>query len=204
MAYSDQEAWFEYPHYRHWFNKLELSLRLGYDCGPCGTAPSVTGPYVVRPIYNLEGMGVGAIKMIINAGDARQVPPGFFWCEWFTGLQHSITYEWDVRWDEWVPTSSWLGVNDPNNLSRFQKWVRSDWTAPLPYMFNELDDCDTINVEFIGDKIIEVHLRPSPDPDWTTEIIPVWADQEVPEDMVEAYDDAGGFLQVPRLGFIIR
>ena len=201
MTYSDREAWFEYPQHREWFNKLQLSLQLGYDCGPCGTAPLVSSTYIVRPIYNLEGMGAGARKVYIPAGDIRSVPPGYFWCEWFDGPQHSVTYEWD---NEWVATSSWLGINSPDNLSRFEKWVRSDWTSSLPSWFNTLADCGTINVEFIGDKIIEAHLRPSPDPDWSVEIVPVWADQEVPEDMVVSYDDAGGYLPVPRLGFITR
>ena len=66
----------------------------------------------------------------------------------------------------------------------------------------ELSDVGLINVEFIGKKVIEVHLRPSPDPDGAHRIVPVWAD-----DVIEGYepyfDDGGGRLEVPRLGFIV-
>lgn len=200
MISSDRDAWNEFPQHRNWFNKLELSLKLGYQCGPCGVAPDVSGDYVIRPIYNLEGMGVGARKARIDAGDSRQVPPGHFWCEWFTGPQHSVTYRWD---GDWTAVSSWQGVNDPSDLSRFHCWVRSDWNTCLPPMFDVLSDCGRINVEFVGTHIIEVHLRVSPDPDWGDVLVPVWADQPGVDGMVEGFDDGGGFLTVPRLGFVV-
>lgn len=34
MIEEDYEAWEEYPQYRWLFNKLEVSSKLGYDCGP--------------------------------------------------------------------------------------------------------------------------------------------------------------------------
>lgn len=201
MAASDIEAWDEYPQHRRWFNKLDLSLRLGYRCGPGGVAPRDSGWYVVRPIYNLEGMGVGARKEFISAGDSRLVPPGYFWCEWFDGPQHSVTYLWDGGW---IPQSTWEGVRREDDLSRFSCWRRSDWTARLPDEFDELAACGSINVEFVAGRIIEVHLRPSPDPDQGEEIVPVWADQEDLSVDVPSFDDAGGFLIVPRVGFRVR
>lgn len=195
----DDDAWIAYPHHRGWFNKLEVSLRLGYACGPCGVAPTVSGYYVVRPIYNLEGMGIGAFKAWIDAGDASRVPPGSFWCEWFDGDHHSVTYRWN---DGWHPVSTWQGFNAPDDLSRFHRWVRSKWSAPLPQMFDVLADCGVINVEFVGGRIIEVHLRPSPDPEVDGTLIPVWADNPV-EGLVPAFDDGNGFLPVPRIGFVV-
>ena len=63
MINEDYQAWIAYPEYRWIFNKLEIALKLGYQAGPaCVPLPPV--PYhfkaVVRPIYNLYGMGVGA------------------------------------------------------------------------------------------------------------------------------------------------
>lgn len=199
MDVYDDDAWIAYPHHRGWFNKLELSLHLGYTCGPCGVAPDCDGEYVVRPIYNLEGMGIGAFKAFIEAGDASRVPPGSFWCEWFEGDHHSVDYQWR---DGWHPVSTWQGFNDPDDLSRFSRWVRSEWSTPLPSIFDVLADCGTINVEFVGGQIIEVHLRPSPDPIASRVLIPVWADTESPSEMIPSFDDGCGFLPVPRLGFI--
>lgn len=202
MATSDIEAWDLYPHHRRWFNKLDLSLRFGYRCGPGAVAPRDSGWYVVRPIYNLEGMGVGARKQFIEAGDDRCVEPGFFWCEWFDGPQHSVTFEWTDS--GWVPVSAWEGVRPEDNLSRFTCWRRSIWRSGLPDEFDELADCDLINVEFVDGRVIEVHLRSSPDPDVGEEIVPVWADEEDVTVDVVSFDDAGGFLKVPRLGFRVR
>lgn len=154
----------------------------------------------MRPIYNLSGMGVGARKMYLEAGDLRSVEPGYFWCEWFSGWQHSVTYAWDGRW---VPLSSWCGYRDDSDLSRFTKWVRSDFYPEPPDFVDELNDVGVINIEWISDKPIEVHLRPSPDPEDADEIIPVWADSDV-DGFFPNFDDADGFLPVPRLGFIVR
>jgi hypothetical protein len=201
VAATDIEAWAEFPHHRRWFNKLELSLDLGYHCGPCGTSPERDGWFVVRPIYNLEGMGVGARKQFLRAEDNRSVEPGYFWCEWFEGAQHSVTYRWDGGWQ---PVSAWQGHLADGSLSRFVRWTRANWQRPLPKQFDVLADCGVINVEFVGDQIIEVHLRSSPDPDWGNEIIPIWADDPADVDLIAAFDDAGGFLEVPRVGFVIR
>jgi hypothetical protein len=74
----------------------------------------------------------------------------------------------------------------------------------LPAFFDVLQDVATINVEFVGGHPIEVHLRESPDPDWGDEIIPVWEDSPVDSEWVHSYDNAHGFLDVARLGFIVK
>lgn len=206
---NDAEAYDYYSHIRHWYNKLWLSEELSYNCGPAGIAPKKSGWYVVRPIMNLSGMGVGAKKIWIEAGDYTKVNPGYFWCEWFEGRQYSVTYEWEGFWK---PVSSWEGIKDTNNLSKFEKWIKSDYYPELGYFFEELGDSLTcINIEFIEDKAIEVHLRKSPDPEYN-ELIPVWIGEE---EMVDKYikmgynyiidfDDADGFLDKPRVGFLVK
>lgn len=201
QIYDDKDAWAAFPRHRRWFNKLEFSMQMGYRCGPNGVAPPVSGMYVVRPIYNLIGLGLGAKFEYIEAGNTRKVPPGSFWCEKFEGPQVSVTYEWH---NEWRYVSSWQGENAPDSLTRFTSWKRTDIHFPLTRLFDELYDVGVINVEFIGDKPIEVHLRRSPDPDMGSELIPVWADTPTTEDWVEAFDDGDGFLETPRLGFIVR
>lgn len=201
MLDSDAAAWRAHPQHRDWFDKLRFSLRMGYRCGPCGVAPDLSGWYVVRPVYNLEGMGAGARLEHIGAGDDRRVEPGYFWCERFTGRQLSVTYRWDGGW---VPVSSWEGELAEGSLTRFVRWTRSDEAPAAPAVCAELADVGWVNVEFVGGNPIEVHLRVSPDPDWGDEVVPVWADEGEPEGMVRAYDDAGGFIGVPRLGFVVR
>jgi hypothetical protein len=160
---------------------------------------------------NLSGMGVGAKKVWIDAGDHSKVPPGYFWCEWFYGNQYSVTYEWQDYYNGWKSISCWQGVKEDDNLSKFIKWIRTDFYPNIGIMFHELADLDKINIEYIEDKIIEVHLRTSPDPDYN-ELIPVWkGDEEVVDKYIKMgysyitnYDDAEGFLDLPRVGFLVK
>lgn len=200
-ALTDAQAWTLFPEFRRWFNKLDLAERLGHRCGPCGVAPERGGWYVVRPIYNLSGMGAGAKKVYIDAGDRRSTPPGHFWCEWFDGDQISVTYTWKQGW---VTSDSWLGERSEEHLSKFKSWSRVFFDPELPKFFDELAPAGLVNVEFIGESIIEVHLRPSPDPKSGTKLIPVWEGEDVPEDMIPSYDDADGFVHPARLGFVVR
>ena len=83
-------------------------------------------------------------------------------------------------------------------------------------MFYELSNVGKINVECIDDKIIEIHLRPNPDPgdDITyDELVPIWQDdynKSIPSFLeqgykwVDSYDDADGELRNPRVGFFVR
>lgn len=208
---DDEHAYRMFPSHRRWFNKLWLAEQLGYDCAPSGIAPSKSGYYIVRPIMNLSGMGAGAKKKYIEARDMSATPPGYFWCEWFEGLQYSVTYEWTGFWKQ---VSCYLGERDENNLYRFRRWTRIDDIEfePEP-LFDEIggSNVSTLNIEFIGDRIIEVHLRDTPDPKYE-ELIPIWEDSKILVDKyeklgytyIESHDDADGFLDIPRIGFMIK
>ena len=207
---NDTDAWDRYPRHRKWFNKLYLAQLLGYNSGPSGTAPKQDGWYIVRPIYNLSGMSIGAEKKFINAGDLKQTPPGYFWCEWFDGEHYSVTYDFmHGEIATWNPISGWCGYKDG---LKFTKWIRTDVYPNVPRALNELSDVGRINVEFIGNNVIEVHLRDTPDPDYD-ELIPIW--QNDPQTLVDkyirmgysyinSYDDADGFLTPPRIGFMVK
>ena len=212
----DHHAYEKYPHYRNWFNKLWVAERLGYVCGPSGVAPPDTNQYIVRPIYNLAGMGIGARFQIIEEGDIRATEPGYFWCERFYGRHISASFKFHHGViGEWKPISAFEGFTNPyESLTKFQEWKRLglDWVPEVPRELNELSDVDIINVEFIGGKVIEVHLRDTPDPDYD-HFIPVWASdlgrkKEYMEkngfDFVESYDDADGHLEDPRIGFLVK
>ena len=217
---QDDDAYSKYPHHRKWFNKLYIAELFGYDCGPSGTAPTKDGTYIVRPIYNLSGMGVGAEVKEIKAGDCTATPAGYFWCEYLTGKHYSANYRWkydrdmqDGKWlQPWKGFSCWEGTNMPINLTKFVEWKRSDYIPEVPDELVCLRDVEVINVEFKGNQVIEVHLRPSPDPDYD-HIIPVWAsDLGVKKqhmeihgyNFVESYDDADGQLDDPRIGFLVK
>lgn len=212
---EDFQAWQSFPYVRHWFNKLYVAEAFGYRCGPGGVPPSKSGFYCVRPIYNLDGMSVGARKQWIEAGDRTGVEPGYFWCEWFDGDQYSITYE--VELDSllgYKQKSCFKADRDVDRLFRFKKWTRSDKKIDMPFLIEDdlmFSDVPVVNLEMIGDKVIEIHFRDTPDPDYD-ELIPVWSDEQQVVDIygklgysfIEAPDNSNGHLETYRLGFMVK
>ena len=215
----DYEAWEKYPQHHNWFNKLWVSEKLRYNCGPGGTAPKKSGYYIIRPIYNLSGMGVGAKKVLIETGDLKAVQAGYFWCEWFHGRHYSATYEFvhDVK-PFWKLISCFEGFSNPAMLQGFREWKRSSYIPEVPRELNELSDVGLINVEFKNNKVIEVHLRDTPDPDYD-HIIPTWMSDQLNGKVlserndklrkdgykwIKNFDDADGQLKDPRTGFWVK
>lgn len=213
----DSDAWNAYPQHRWLFNKLELALRLGYCAGPGGVSVPKDGDYIIRPVYNLSGMGVGARRAQLKRGDTSSVRPGEFWCEYFHGPQITIDYEWgEVNGSFGLrPVFAAQGYRTSQEMYRFSAWHRIDpphWR--LPQWLNTLSDVPRFNIEFIHDQIIEIHLRSGVDfPPGATDIIPIWEDMTDAENQMFLsrgyklelnYDDADGHLSVSRLGFFYR
>jgi hypothetical protein len=210
---EDFQAWQSYPHMRLWFNKLYLAERLGYDCGPGGIPPKKSNFYCVRPIYNLDGMGVGARKQWIDAEDRGGVEPGYFWCEWFDGEQYSASYK-SSDWFSYDQISCYKADRDVDRLFRFKRWTRSERSFTIPVTIEEeimMSGVEVVNIEMIGDKLIEIHFRNTPDPDYN-ELIPVWSDEKEVIDIygkmgynfIEAPDNSNGHLTTQRLGFMVK
>jgi hypothetical protein len=167
-------------------DKLILSKKLGYTCGPAGMPPAAPGNYVVRPIMNLKMMSVGATIQYL---DSDSIPDGYFWCEIFSGRHLSFDYHWGKQ------TLAVEGFrNDPVRLDRFSRWTKINEDFELPEVLQTVADrYPWFNVEVIGNSVIEVHFRYNDDfanHDANT-IIPVWRDKFYPS-------PAGD-----RLGFIL-
>lgn len=200
---EDVDAWYRYPHYRQWVNKLHVADQFGYLCGPAGIPVPRPDTYVIRPIYNLAGMGVGAKLIYLAPEDLSLVPPGYFWTEQFKGTHYSIDYTRDQQ--GFTQLNCYIGVNDPHCLSRFYHWKKSNHQFILPPQLASIH-IPRINIEVIGDKIIEVHLRNGFDHLMhCDEIIPVLA-QDPPKFMpgyqwVDGAAAGYGWLATPRLGY---
>ena len=226
---EDCETWEAYARQscKRWvFNKLEVALRQGLAAGPAGTAPPRTGTYVIRPIYNIFGMGISARKFEYDTSmreaflNYAEVEPGHFWCEWLDGPHRSIDYR---KFDDgkWRCTSMTEGRHrSDDNLVQFDHWVKLDpndapkfWQLPI---FPSLSDLVAFNVETRSGKVIEIHLRLGNDPfdhlPVGTRITPVWDGETVPdgaEFLGNFYPDleqygASGRLPNIRSGYIIE
>jgi hypothetical protein len=178
---------------------------LDYVCGPTGVPVPISGNYIVKPITNIGGMGVGSsIHPNVQSNEIiTPVIPGYFWVEQFAGDHISVDYVYGV------PTLGLLGHYHSTKPLTFDRWTRyplkSVPTLPTPIQ----DICSTyaeFNVEFVGGNVIEVHCRSGGD-SWIFNdlsvdyIIPVWENDIInpTDEFVPSYEPAA----VNRLGFIV-
>jgi hypothetical protein len=181
------------------YDKLIVARRQGVRAAPAGISVPVSGDYVVRPITNIYMMGRGAQIKRIEQGDTSAVPDGFFWSEILKGPHVSVDYHWG---HQHLTVQGFR--NDPSRLDRFSRWCKVELNMPLPAMLYDLKYYqEWINVEYIGNKVIEVHLRYNDDfaNHDSDEIVPVWRGDSMitPEGWSWYHSPAGD-----RLGFWIK
>lgn len=220
---EDYQVWEMYPQYRWIFNKLEIALKLGYKAGPACVPIKEKGYYIVRPIYNLYGMGIGAKKIWLDPNlhhdemiAHMHCDPGTFWCQWLHGNHYSIDY---IRENgKWKPFCAMIGQHESDeNLIRFVSWKKVNPPIfQLPSFVNEIDNVHYLNVESKDGKPFEFHLRSGNDALWDfnigTTLIPVWSDEKIDPSrqfVPNLHEDsfayqAGGHLDVYRIGYYVH
>lgn len=178
-------------------DKLILSRKLRYSCGPVGLDVPAPGWYIVRPCVNMIGLGLGSQKVWLEK-ETTHLPLGYFWCEWFEGRHLSIDYHWGkqelaveghksnatfTKWDHWIKVSDRIKVPEViSSLSKKHKWI---------------------NCEFIGKKLIEVHFRHNEDFEGNIiHFVPVWKGESTtpPEgytyrEYPDIHDRIGAFIK---------
>ena len=165
------------------YDKLILSRKLGYKCGPAGIDVPEPGWYIVRPCVNVMGLGLGAKKMHLPQYTI-DLDPGYFWCEWFEGRHLSIDYEYGKQ------VLCVEGFKSKHTFTQWDKWIKTNDQIPFPKVLDQFKTKANINCEFIGGKLIEVHLRSNPDFEQNiTEFIPVWKDQSTEPPLGYRYID---------------
>jgi hypothetical protein len=179
------------------YNKLFLSRRLGYLCGPAGTTVPKPDFYIVRPSFNLFGMSrLARIEWIEKRTD--DMHPSEFWCEIFKGDHISVDY-YNKKSDLVV-----IGERDEKDpLYKWKKWTKIDRKVDFPTILSELvSDYEWINCEFIENNLIEIHFRRNPDFRYQNKIaIPIWNDN------IANIDEKYKFIEdsdYKRRGFLIE
>lgn len=191
----DHEVWDKIPNEHLWvYDKLILSRKLGYLCGPAGVSVPKKDFYCVKPITNMAGLGVGSSIMELT-DETFHLPPGTFWQTCFKGRHLSFDFKYgnQVRCSEGFATST----------TRFSRWLVTQDVINVPdFILSLISQHEHSNIETIGGNIIEIHLRDNPDfDDNALEIIPVWNDYFPSVDNRFTYiPDADG----DRLGFYKR
>lgn len=196
--HSEELVWKNTSFEKLWvLDKLLLSRALGYKCGPIGIDVTRPGHYIVRPCVNALGLGLGAEKVWLE-NSTDHLPYGYFWCEWFEGRHFSIDYAFGVQ------QFCVEGFKSENTFIHWDRWIKIEEQIELSeILLKHFQNEETLNVEYIGGKIIEVHLRQNEDfSNGISEFIPVWEGQDTtppPGFSYKNYPDVHG-----RIGAFIR
>lgn len=166
LAVNDAAAWRLNPRHRRVYDKLSLALDAGLLAAPCGVDPAdfgIAGETLlfVKPITNLAGMGLDAR---CARADAIPNAPGNFWCERLTGTHTSsdcLVRDGIAVWFAHTRASDQKDAERPiywhigGHLPEHEDWLRR-WVAEHLPGYTGL-----CNVELIGGRPIEAHLRGS-------------------------------------------
>lgn len=166
IAVSDTEAWRLYGKHRHVYNKLELARSQNLLAHPCTVRPTAVGispdtRLFVKPSINLHGMSIDA--RIEHAGEVQH-DEHCFWSEVFEGQQSStdcLLLDGKVKW---------LGHTLASKEKNQHRPVYWELGADLSHSKNEMTEfietrlpgyTGICNIERIGNRVIEMHLRGS-------------------------------------------
>lgn len=150
-----------YPDHNWIYNKLLICKTQGLEHGPCGLMPS-RFPVFSKPIYNLRGMGAGS-RIINNLEELEShCLPGHMWMPLFEGEHVSsdvAVINGEAVW--WRHT-----IGKPLSQGTFDYWTILAQPRPNIEAYcgqwlqsNLRGFTGIVNLETIGGKIIECHLR---------------------------------------------
>jgi hypothetical protein len=177
---GDSDVWSQCPTEYLWiYDKLIVARKQGILAAPAGISVPTPATYIVRPITNIRMMSRGASKQWLIPEDTDLVPDGYFWTECLEGRHISVDFHYGIQE---LTVEGFR--DDPDRLDRFSCWQRIDESYKFPLILGELWRLTPwVNVEYIGDKIIEVHLRWNDDfANHNSDVIyPVWCDDPMPQ-----------------------
>jgi len=158
---EDNDAWQWNPAQRWVYNKLAVALSQNLDAAPHGVVPQ-RFPVFSKPIINLKGMGVASRVLHSHADYERHYAPGHFWMT----LLHGRHVSTDVAVVGGKP-AWWRHVTGkPAGEGTFDYWiVHAEPDADIELNCGEWVQKNLagytgmLNLESIGGKIIEAHLR---------------------------------------------
>ena len=158
---EDADAWEWYPRFRWVYDKLAVAQSQGIVAAPHGVTPP-RFPVFSKPITNLRGMGTGSRVIASARAYPAAIAPGHFWMELLTGAHVSTDVAVVKGRPKWWRHAS--GIPRPGGT--FDRWIVH--AEPYPqietgcgaWIATHLRGyTGMLNLETIGGRIIEVHLR---------------------------------------------
>jgi hypothetical protein len=158
---DDEHAYELYPDHRWIYNKLLICDTQDYAGAPHGVPPPAY-PVFSKPIYNMHGMGVGGRIIGSRAELEANMSAGYMWMALADGEHVSsdaVVIGGEAQW--WRHT-----VGKTLGEGVFDYWTvqAADRPEIEKYCGDWLHDnlqgySGAVNIETIGGRIIEVHLR---------------------------------------------
>lgn len=158
---ADSDAWQWNPAHNWVYDKLRVAQSQGFTCAPHGVVPP-SFPVFSKPITNMYGMGTGS-RVISSLAEYHEVTtPGHFWMPLLEG-DHIST---DVAVLGGRPVWWRHAAGVPAGGGMFDYWTIFAAARPMieSYCGNWIGThlagySGMMNLETIGARIIEAHLR---------------------------------------------
>ena len=156
---NDLYAWEHFPKFNKVYNKIYISKSQNIPCAPFGLTPN-TFPVIIKPITNLYGMGWDS-KVARNKDEYYDdIKSGSFWMSFLKGDHLSIDFailNGKIKW-----YCCFKGY--PSKQGMFDYWETLPNYRISFYIYKWIsihlkNYTGCINIETIGGKIIECHLR---------------------------------------------
>jgi hypothetical protein len=158
---DDADAWRWYPQLRWVYNKLLIAESQGLECAPHGIEPPHY-PVFSKPVINLEGMGIGSRTLRSRGDYEAHLSAGHMWMRLLSG-EH-VSSDAAVIAGKVQDMRHAQGLSLPGGL--FDYWIiESEPKAALDAYLGAWIEAHLarytgmVNLESIGGRIIEVHLR---------------------------------------------
>jgi hypothetical protein len=158
---EDADAWSWNPAYAWVYDKLAVALSQGLEAAPHGVMPT-SFPVFSKPIINLRGMGIASRVIATRQAYDDASTPGHFWMP----LLHGEHVSSDVALIDGQPVWWRHTTGKPGPGGTFDYWTVHAQTKPeleaagAAWAKRHLAGYSGMaNLETIGGRIIEVHLR---------------------------------------------
>jgi len=149
------------PRHRAIYNRLLVARSQGLECG-LHDAPPPCYPVFCKPVTNLKGMGAGTSVLERERDFLENCRPGDCWMKLLTG--DHISSDWAVVGGETAWCRHTRGI--PAIGGTFDYWIiearvrrRLERYCRAWIRTNLSDYTGMVNIETIGGRIIEAHLR---------------------------------------------
>ena len=158
---EDSDAWTWNPRHRWVYDKLTLATLQRLEAAPHGVTPPAY-PVFSKPIYNLKGMGVGSRTLHSQADYEEACQPGHMWMPYLQGEHISSDVALIDGAPKWWRHAAGIASGD----GTFDAW--EILAHPEPAVETWAGDwcrrhlagyTGMANLETIGGRIIEMHLR---------------------------------------------